>query len=127
MLMADCSLHKQEGLPCAVDNILKPLIPKLSTIVSSTDQFIKLKIPKSVNSDMVILCADVASLYPSIPTQFGLRRINELLTFHFLWPRDKIDLTLELLNWILTNNSVEFNGIYSLIRLRKVVFALPYL
>lgn len=99
-----------------IDNILKPLIPKLSTIVSSTDQFIKLKIPKSVNSDMVILCADVASLYPSIPTQFGLRRINELLTFHFLWPREKIDLTLEILNWILTNNYVEFNGIYKQVK-----------
>jgi hypothetical protein len=66
---------------------------------------INLKLP--VNS--LIVCADVKSLYPSIPIQFGIKAIKEMLSRHRFYSEDEIQLILDLLHWVLTNNYLQFN------------------
>jgi hypothetical protein len=53
------------------------------------------------------LCADVKSLYPSIPIEFGLKATESILKqYNFM--KEDIHLILELLRWVLTNNYIYF-------------------
>jgi hypothetical protein len=64
-----------------------------------------------VNSYSVIACADVTSLYPSIPIDFGLAAMKQFLTsVQFVSPQF-IDFVLALLEWVLRNNFLQFKGI----------------
>lgn len=90
-------------------NILGPVAAALPTVVNSADQFTTL-LPEKLNQEHVILCADVTSLYPSIPTIEGLVRVRQVLINRTNVTAEKINLIIDLLHWILTNNFVEFDG-----------------
>jgi len=95
-----------------LDNLLQPIQKKLSTVVlSSKDVINKLNhIQLPINS--ILLSADVKSLYPSIPHTYGLNATKQVLEwFHF--DPTKLNLVLELLNWTLKNNFLQYqNTIY---------------
>jgi hypothetical protein len=58
------------------------------------------------------VCADVTSLYPSIPIPYGLKQVREFLLLHKTAVNNvNIELIMELLEWVLTNNYFEFNNI----------------
>jgi len=56
-----------------------------------------------------ILCADVTSLYPSIPIEFGLKAVKYMLHCYNM---PEIDFHMSLLNWVLTNNYFTYNNEY---------------
>jgi len=65
----------------------------------------------SLNTDdYVLFCADVASLYPSIPTGWGLERVRLVCEQYSVFPPDELEFLLELLKWVLETNIVEFKG-----------------
>jgi hypothetical protein len=60
----------------------------------------------------IIMCADVKNLYPSIPIQFGVDRVRQILTdFHHQFPLIDIPLTCELLLWVLQNSYVIYQDV----------------
>jgi hypothetical protein len=67
-------------------------------------------------NDHVLLCADVANLYPSIPTLEGIAAVRAVcIEYDYL--SDELDFIIDLLHWVLTNNYCTFNKtIYHQIR-----------
>jgi hypothetical protein len=57
----------------------------------------------------VILCADVNSLYPSIPIDYGLAATQRVLA-DFDFDPALLPLVLDLLSWVLRNNFLHFDG-----------------
>jgi hypothetical protein len=88
---------------------LNRLTCKFKTIVRSSLEVLfvtsKLDLPK----DSVILCADVRSLYPSIPIEFGIKAVKYLLTSYNM---PDIEFHIALLTWVLTNNYFSFDNEY---------------
>ena len=92
-----------------LQNKLFPIVKKLSTICLSAREIIKDSINLKLPVNSLIVCADVKSLYPSIPIQFGIKAIKEMLSRHRFYSEDEIQLILDLLHWVLTNNYLQFN------------------
>jgi hypothetical protein len=88
-------------------NYLLKLTNKFHTICRSNLEVLykisKLQLP--IGSQ--ILCADVKSLYPSIPIPYGIRAVKMMLE-NFNFP--DISFHIELLSWVLTNNYFSFNN-----------------
>ena len=86
---------------------LNTLTNKFHTICTSTLEVIyvtcKLELPDYAH----ILCADVKSLYPSIPISFGINAVKTLLICFNI---TDIDFHKELLHWVLVNNFFKFNN-----------------
>ncbi len=87
----------------------------LTTTVRSTRHALQRMIMCRPPAGSVVLCADVTSLYPSIPIQYGLnatrRILTNLRTTHHTDPNlQAIDLPLilALLEFVLTNNYITF-------------------
>jgi hypothetical protein len=57
-----------------------------------------------------IVCADVKSLYPSIPIEYGIQAVGYMLRVFQFYSADEISFLIELLNWVLTNNYLEYNN-----------------
>jgi hypothetical protein len=88
-------------------NLLKPLLKKIPSICSCSRDIVKKLSHFVCKPGSVILCADVKSLYPSIPIEFGLKATESVLKqYNFM--KDEIHLILELLKWVLTNNYIYF-------------------
>jgi hypothetical protein len=63
-----------------------------------------------ISSSDVILCADVTALYPSIPLDFGITVVSEFCFERHLMPPDKLRFILSLMQWVLCNNYLTFDG-----------------
>lgn len=98
----------------------RPYIPNICT--NSSDVVLDLESVRTDDPNLVIVCADVASLYPSIPIPYGLQAVRSfLLSFRTRdWqerptPGDvtngQIDLIIDLLEWVLKNNYMQFMGV----------------
>lgn len=99
----------------------RPYIPNICT--NSTDVILDMETLSTGDPNLVVVCADVASLYPSIPIAYGLQAVrNFLLGFHSnskrhgqLSPGDvslkQIDFIVDLLEWVLRNNYMQFMGV----------------
>ena len=70
---------------------------------SIVTDLLTLKVPK----DYVILCADVENLYP---IEYGSHAIYEMLQNIKLYHEEGIQLIVQILSWVLTNNYFEFNN-----------------
>jgi hypothetical protein len=97
-------------------NLLNKLVQRLiTTCLSSTDVLRYLHDASPIfNADSVILCADVTSLYPSIPLEFGMMAVETILKDHVHLPKSEyiesdIPFILDLLRWCLTNSYIEFD------------------
>jgi hypothetical protein len=93
-----------------LDKRLQPFIKSLNTPCSSSRSVIRDMHDFTVPTDSVFLCADVRSLYPSIPIDYGLHLVRHTLTNHpeFFSP-DDVNLILDLLEWVLKNNYIIFD------------------
>jgi hypothetical protein len=88
-------------------NLLKPLLKMIPSICSCSRDIIRKLSNFSCKQGSVILCADVKSLYPSIPIDFGLIAVESILKqYNFM--KEEIHLILELLRWVLQNNYLYF-------------------
>lgn len=94
-------------------NVLNTIKDQLTSVVFSTKHALK-KLAQvrdeyvPCSKQYIVLCADVTSLYPSIPTEYGLIAVENILyKLHF--DHSQIPLILQLLQWVLTNNYFEFN------------------
>jgi hypothetical protein len=94
-----------------LDNILKRILPKLSTICTSSQHVLRDVHKFCVPHDSVILCADVRSLYPSIPIDFGLAAVRNTLTRLNCFTPNDLELYLDLLEWVLRYNYCTFKGV----------------
>ena len=56
--------------------------------------------------------ADVDNLYPSINIDDGLQALHAFLTNLYTIPDDNITFIVKLTKWVLTNNYLEFGGLY---------------
>ena len=91
-----------------LDKKLQPLLSRLSTICQSSRQVVHELSTRTFPNDHVILCADVTSLYPSIPISEGIYAVKQVCT-HFNYLLDELPFLLDLLHWILTSNYCTFD------------------
>jgi hypothetical protein len=86
------------------------VLPRLDTVCTSSRHFIRDVHNLRVPTGNIILCADVASLYPSIPIDFGLAAIRNTCECLTCFPPHVLNALLDLLSWVLHNNFCTFNG-----------------
>ncbi len=101
-----------------VDKKLQPLLRYLFSFVASSQHLIyQLSTHDPFPADCVILCADIESLYPNIPTDDGLQRFRTSINFYNKQPRipaqhrlseTEIALILDLTSFVLKNNTFTF-------------------
>jgi hypothetical protein len=60
----------------------------------------------------VIFTADVKSLYPSIPIQYGVGAFHYVLSSFRDMESSQLNFIVDLLKWTLYNNYLEFNGVF---------------
>lgn len=93
--------------------ILFTILSKLITLVPSSRDALLIINKRQFAPNSKILCADVTSLYPSIPIQYGLNKMREMIKI--MKKRFQMDindeLTMQLLEWVLNNNYFEFNNV----------------
>lgn len=96
-------------------NVLFPLVKKLPGVCTSPRNVLlelSKRIKKKFNKEPVILCADINSLYPSIPIAFGIICVRRVLSAYNFLPTER-EFLIELLEWVLRNNYCTFdNKIY---------------
>ena len=101
-----------------LDRVLQPLLCRLPLICTSSREIIQdiSCTLEYVPADSTIMCADVASLYPSIPIDAGIKAIRDICrAYNHCLP--DLDFLLDLLRWVLTENYCIFNNqIYHQIR-----------
>jgi hypothetical protein len=96
-----------------LDKLLQPFIKTLTTPCFSSRSAIKDMQQLSIPTGYIFLCADVASLYPSIPIEFGLKAVRDVLTrLHpSFFSNKEVDFVIDLLEWVLNNNFICFDGV----------------
>ena len=90
-------------------NYFVDLANKLPSICKSSINVLHKLNNLTLADDCLLLCADVKSLYPSIPIEYGIKAIKEML---IRYKMPEINFHLEILHWVLTNNIFEFNSKY---------------
>lgn len=90
-------------------NVLHPIMPFLPSVCNSSRSILRPLQQLRLLPGAVIICADVKSLYPSIPIDFGLNAVKEVLTA-LQYRIGELYLILDLLKWTLENNYLEFDG-----------------
>ena len=99
-----------QGLSKLMDKILKPLVTHLKSFIKDEFDFLR-KFPRTIPSDMRVVCCDVTSLYTSIPTDLGLQALEYWITKldTLIDGRFTKAFIIESVNFILTNNYFQFN------------------
>ena len=98
-----------------ISNILKPISDLINTITSSSlDTLLELdQLPLASFPSAILLCADVKSLYPSIPITYGILAVKDLLLEYGsnlnIDPNQQLFI-LDLLSWVLNNNFLSFDN-----------------
>jgi hypothetical protein len=90
---------------------LRCLIPTICTRSSDVILDLQHYIPTPTQ---VIVCADVRSLYPSIPIDYGMQCVKKFLTrvchtHNTILQPDEIPLILDILHWVLTNGYLQYD------------------
>lgn len=94
-----------------LDNVLQPIMKSLPTICLSTwEALVKIDQLHSLPDSTCIVTADVKNLYPSIPINFGITCMKDILTNHPLLNPGDLNFVLDLLRWVLENNYIAFEN-----------------
>ena len=101
-----CGYHTGKYL----HNRLFPLVETITTITPSSEVVLRELKELRVNEDDVVMCADVKSLHPSIPIDFGVGMVQRFLQEQRDGPPVDWALLMDLLRWTLESNYFEFNG-----------------
>jgi hypothetical protein len=91
-----------------LDSLLQPIVNKLSSVVQSTQDTLRKLLQLTPQPNYILLSADVRSLYPSIPHEYGLKAVKSVLEW-FNFDIYKVDFVIDLLHWVLTSNYLTFN------------------
>jgi hypothetical protein len=104
-----------------LDQVLQPVMKNISSFIQSSQHLIhKLEENSTLlPHDCWILCADVDSLYPSIPSKEGQELFKLALLRHnvqstFFSDLTEISFICDLLAWVLSNNYFSFGNDYYL-------------
>ena len=102
------------GLAALVDALLKPFLPKVTARVQDVFDFIN-KLPKIKPEDLPFIemwSVDVKNMYPSIDHVLGLKAIAYWMDQYpaLLPSRFSKEFVLEILHFVLENNTGYFNG-----------------
>ena len=101
-----------EKISSFLDGWLTPLVQQLPSYIKDSTEFIKLITTAQIPLNSVLVSIDVSSLYTNIPHKDGIEAcINALQTKMEPDPlHPPIEILAEMLNIVLKNNVVEFNG-----------------
>ncbi len=111
--IANCKNTMTYHASVFVDNALKTVVKQLQTVTMSSMKTILLLEATTLpinQQDITITCADVKNLYPSIPIQESLIIIKPILLQYQSSSTFDVDLILDLLYWILTNNFIAYGN-----------------
>jgi hypothetical protein len=92
-----------------LDMQLQPILKLLKTVCTSTNTIITDLHNYKTEINSTILCADVTSLYPNIPTLLGIQTVSKVIKELNCFTDTHLDFLMDLLYWVLTNNYCEFN------------------
>lgn len=93
-------------------NIFMLVLPFIRKSVVTSTREVLLRLPNIIATPQsVILMADVGSLYPSIPIEYGINAVRTVLSPIAEQLGINLPLVLDLLNWVLRNNYMEFDNI----------------
>jgi hypothetical protein len=90
-----------------LDHTLKPLVYSLPTVLKDSTALVRILESTHFPRDCVITTFDVASLYPSIPTEDGLVALQRVLVNHD-YPHSLARFIVGLFRIVLTHNIVHF-------------------
>lgn len=93
-----------------LDYVLQPVVKELPTYLKDSQSLVLDLEVNSFPANSVLSAKDVANLYPSIPIEDGVRRVEAVLEDHKNLIRDgtSIDLIIKILLLIMQNQIVEF-------------------
>jgi len=92
------------------DKFLRPFLRTISTACTSSNSALTQLLQLHVSDEHVLLCADVTALYPSIPTDAGVRAVAQFCRERALVSDDDLNFHIDVLRWVLCNNFCMFNG-----------------
>ena len=92
-----------------LDMQLQPILKLLNTVCTSTNTIITDLHNYKTDMNSTLLCADVTSLYPNIPTLLGIQTVSKVIKDLHCFTNNHLDFLMDLLYWVLTNNYCEFN------------------
>ena len=93
-----------------LDNQLKEVMQNGWSYIKESNNFIKkIKHLKNIPDNAILVTANVAGLYPSIPREAGLRTLKEVLDRREEKKISTEDL-VKMAEFVLTNNYFEFNS-----------------
>ena len=101
-----------ENISSFVDGWLNPLVQRLPSFIKDSMEFIKLVTTTSIPQNSTLVSIDVSSLYTNIPHRDGIEAcIHALNNDQNPDPlRPPVEILTEMLNIVLKNNVIEFNG-----------------
>lgn len=92
-----------------LDTWLQPLARNTSFYVKNSFDFLIALEERDFKEDCIILTCDIVSLYPSIVLADGFIQLKRALTLANT-PPDKINFLVDLCQWVLENNYIEFGN-----------------
>ena len=93
-----------------LDHHLQPIMKSGTSYIKDTNDFLsKLKNLKKVPDNTILVTADVAELYPSIPHNEGLEVLKKQLDSFYEISIPTVDL-VKMAEFVLKNNCFEFNS-----------------
>lgn len=93
-----------------LDNLLQPIMKKMKTYTKSSTQVVNTLKDHKLPRDCVLMCLDVEALYPNIPIKEGVAAIHTYLN-HKGMPLMEADFVCALMNWVLSNNYIEYGDL----------------
>ena len=102
-----------------LDKVLQPLLPLIPSYIQSSQHLIyqleASSSPLYLPDDCVILCADIESLYPNIPTDIGLQLVEKAVielgeNFSEFRTPGFVKFVIELLKFVLKSNFFLFGS-----------------
>ena len=99
----------EKASKCLDSQLKKVMQNEWSHIKDSNDFINKIKRLKNISDNTLIVTADVAGLYPSIPHEAGLRALEEVVGRREEKKISTEDL-VKITEFVLKNNYFEFNG-----------------
>ena len=101
-----------QGASKLLNEILSPLVRFQKSYIQDEWDFVA-KLPSKVDRKYKLLSCDIKALYPSIPTELGLKALEYWIDKHgseVINPKYTKEFILELSEFVLNNNFFEFDG-----------------
>ena len=96
-----------------MDHFIGPLVPLSQSFIRGSTHLINILNELTLQPGMLLCTFDITILYTNIPHNEGIQSIKEILAIHRIpniLPHNSY--IIELLEVVLTNNDIEFNGTY---------------